>query len=86
MRGSVSIDVELDDIIFELSKNQKRDLFKSLEKELNDVPGTVEELFKGSSMNDADFGKDLLSLWQDRNQLTQDQKNRIKEITKESWV
>ena len=86
MRGSVSVDVELDDILWELSTSQKRDLLETLNKELKDLPGSVEDLFKGKTANDQDFGMDLLSLWRDRDSLTQEQKSRIKEITKESWV
>lgn len=86
MKGSVSIDVELDDILWELSTIQKRDLFNSLQNELGEVPRTFEDLLKGTTANEYDLGKDLMSLWEDRNNLTPDQKKRIKELTKEKWV
>ena len=86
MRGSVSIDVELDDILWELSTSQKRDLFQNLQNELSEVPRTFEDLLKGTSVSEYDLGKDLMKLWEDRNNLTPDQKKRIKELTKEKWV
>lgn len=59
---TTDVDVDIDDVLREMSRSEKRDLYE-------------EELSKA-----------LNQIWDDRHYLTQDQRDRIIAITKESFI
>jgi hypothetical protein len=89
-------DIDLDEILWQMSTSEKQQLYDELDEEFGDGglddddferPNSPEELFaQGSSYMEADFGRALAQLWKDRITLTQAQRARIIEITKESFI
>lgn len=83
---SMNHDIEIDDFISKLTKSQQTEVFEKMQDELKMVPRTVESLFKGHSFRDSELGKALFDLWDARDNLNENQRARIIEITKESYI
>lgn len=86
--ATFEVDVDVDDILHELSDREKREMYEELKEDLEeDSAGTPEELFNsGTTYMEQELGKALAWMWEYRNMLTSSQRNRILEMTKENFV
>jgi len=87
-RVEADVYVDVDDVLWELSTWDKKELYNELKEEYgDDAPTTPKELFaSGGNYSEQEFGRILHQLWEDRWMLTNEQKARIAAITKESFV
>jgi hypothetical protein len=87
--ATFEVDVDVSDILYELSDREKREMYEELKEELReeDNPTTLEELFtNGGTYTEQEIGKALAWMWEYRNMLTTSQRNRILEMTKENFL
>ena len=80
---TTDVDVDIDDVLSELSRSERRDLYEELKKEFGS-DSTSE--FSGQTWTEQELGKALSQLWESRWMLTNEQRERIIAITKESYV
>lgn len=87
--ATFEVDVEVSDILYELSDREKREMYEDLKEELGeeDPSRNPEDLFNsGTTYMEQEIGKALAWMWEYRNMLTTSQRNRILEMTKENFV
>lgn len=87
--ATFEVDVDVSDILDELSNREKREMYEELREELEEEasPRNLEELFtNGETYMEQEIGKALAWMWEYRNMLTTSQRNRILEMTKENFV
>jgi hypothetical protein len=87
--ATFEVDVDVHDILYELSDREKREMYEDLKEELEEdgVSKNPEDLFNsGTSYMEQEIGKALAWMWEYRNMLTTSQRNRILAITKENFV
>jgi hypothetical protein len=87
--ATFEVDVDVDDILYELSDREKREMYEALKEDLgeDDVSENPESLFNsGTTYMEQEIGKALAWMWEYRNMLTKSQRERILAITKESFV
>jgi hypothetical protein len=81
---TVTADVNIDDILSELSSRQRETLYDGLREEFETKSsGSFSE---GATYTEQELGKALNQIWQDRSMLTKSQRERIIAITTESFV
>lgn len=87
--ATFEVDVDVSDILYELSDREKREMYEDLKEELGeeDSSRNPEDLFNsGTTYMEQEIGKALAWMWEYRNMLTTSQRNRILEMTKENFV
>jgi hypothetical protein len=81
---TTDVDIDVDDVLSELSYSQRKDLYENLKEEF--AEDSPEDSFTGSSYTEQELGDALNQIWQDRFMLTKSQRERIIAITKESFI
>jgi hypothetical protein len=90
----LEVDIDVYDVYRDMNSWDKRELADMLERDgymgdidLEEKPTTPEEIFaEGTRPLEQEFGLVLNQLWESRDYLSQEQKNRIEAIIKESYV
>ena len=80
---TTDVDVDIDDVLREMSRSEKRDLYEVLDEEFGPESPVS---FAATSYYEEELSKALNQIWDDRHYLTQDQRDRIIAITKESFI
>jgi hypothetical protein len=84
--ATFEVDVDVSDILDELSNREKKQMYEELKHELEEEV-TMEDLFDtGTTYMEREIGQALVKLWESRNMLTNSQRARIIEMTTESFV
>jgi len=82
----VEAEVDLDDVIRDLSRGDREDIYDRLRDEFGEVNETVEFPLTGASgYYDEELRKVLIEIWQNRNYLTTGQRARLTNLSKESF-
>lgn len=86
--ATFEIDVDVSDILYELSDREKKTMYEELKHELEEeTPVLIEDLFnEGTTYMEREIGQALAKLWESRNMLTNSQRARIIAMTTESFV
>jgi hypothetical protein len=82
---SVNVDVDIDDIIYELSRSEKRDLFDALKEDLG-IESLVDgdEVIVGTTTEQELF--DICNkIYENRNSLTNEDKVLLVKLSKKGW-
>jgi len=82
---SVNVDVDIDDIIYELSRSEKRDLFDVLKEDLG-IESLVDgdEVIVGTTTEQELF--DICNkIYENRNSLTNEDKVLLVKLSKKGW-
>jgi len=82
---SVNVDVDIDDILYELSRSEKRDLFDALKEDLG-VEDIVDgdEVILGTTTEQELF--DICNkIYENRNSLTNEDKELLNTLSKKGW-
>jgi hypothetical protein len=82
---SVNVDVDIDDIIYELSRSEKRDLFDALKEDLG-IESLVDgdEVIVGTTTEQELF--DICNkIYENRNSLTNEDKELLNTLSKKGW-
>ncbi len=82
---SVNVDVDIDDILYELSRGEKRDLFDALKEDLG-VEDIVDgdEVILGTTTEQELF--DICNkIYENRNSLTNEDKELLNTLSKKGW-
>jgi hypothetical protein len=82
---SVNVDVDIDDIIYELSRSEKRDLFDALKEDLG-IESLVggDEVIVGTTTEQELF--DICNkIYENRNSLTNEDKVFLIKLSKKGW-
>jgi UDP-glucose 6-dehydrogenase len=82
---SVNVDVDIDDILYELSRSEKRDLFDALKEDLG-VEDMVDgdEVIVGTTTEQELF--DICNkIYENRNSLTNEDKVLLIKLSKKGW-
>ena len=82
---SVNVDVDIDDIIYELSRSEKRDLFDALKEDLG-IESLVDgdEVIVGTTTEQELF--DICNkIYENRNSLTNEDKVLLIKLSKKGW-
>jgi UDP-glucose 6-dehydrogenase len=82
---SVNVDVDIDDIIYELSRSEKRDLFDALKEDLG-IEDMVDgdEVIVGTTTEQELF--DICNkIYENRNSLTNEEKVLLVKLSKKGW-
>lgn len=90
----LEVDIDVYDIYRDMDRWDKEEMADLLESsgyigdiDLEEKPTTPEEIFaEGTRPLEQEFGLVLNQLWESRDYLSQEQKNRIEAIIKESYV
>lgn len=78
----VDVDIDVDEVIENLSTDQKQHLLETLIDEL----GQKAALTRPTTHTEAELQAALAQLWESRHLLTRNQINRIIEMTNESYI
>ncbi|CAB4218992.1 hypothetical protein UFOVP1604_75 [uncultured Caudovirales phage] len=86
--ATFEVDVDVSDILCELSDREKKTMYEELKEELEEeISVSIEDLFdNGTTYMEREIGQALAKLWESRNMLTNSQRARIIEMTTESFV
>ena len=82
---SVNVDVDIDDILYELSRSEKRDLFDALKEDLG-IESLVDgdEVIVGTTTEQELF--DICNkIYENRNYLTNEDKVLLIKLSKKGW-
>lgn len=82
---SVNVDVDIDDILYELSKSEKRDLFDALKEDLG-----VEDMVNGDEVivgttTEQELFDVCNKIYENRNYLTNEDKVLLIKLSKKGW-
>jgi len=82
---SVNVDVDIDDILYELSRSEKRDLFDALKEDLG-----VEDMVNGDEVivgttTEQELFDVCNKIYENRNSLTNEDKVLLIKLSKKGW-
>ena len=82
---SVNVDVDIDDILYELSRSEKRDLFDALKEDLG-----VEDMVNGDEVivgttTEQELFDICNKIYENRNSLTNEDKVLLVKLSKKGW-
>lgn len=82
---SVNVDVDIDDILYELSRSEKRDLFDALKEDLG-----VEDMVNGDEVivgttTEQELFDVCNKIYENRNYLTNEDKVLLIKLSKKGW-
>jgi hypothetical protein len=82
---SVNVDVDIDDILYELSRSEKRDLFDALKEDLG-----VEDMVNGDEVivgttTEQELFDICNKIYENRNSLTNEDKVLLIKLSKKGW-
>lgn len=82
---SVNVDVDIDDILYELSRSEKRDLFDALKEDLG-----VEDMVNGDEVivgttTEQELFDICNKIYENRNSLTNEEKVLLVKLSKKGW-
>lgn len=82
---SVNVDVDIDDILYELSRSEKRDLFDALKEDLG-----VEDMVNGDEVivgttTEQELFDICNKIYENRNYLTNEDKVLLIKLSKKGW-
>jgi UDP-glucose 6-dehydrogenase len=82
---SVNVDVDIDDILYELSRSEKRDLFDALKEDLG-----VEDMVNGDEVivgttTEQELFDICNKIYENRNSLTNEDKVFLIKLSKKGW-
>jgi hypothetical protein len=82
---TTDVDVDIDDVLSELSYHERKDLYEELKEEFGE-DSSESTSFSGATYTEQELGAALNQIWQDRFMLTKSQRERIIAITRESFI
>lgn len=82
---NVDVDVDLDDILFSMSRSEKQDLFDELKDDLDiqDVVGGDEVVI--GTMSEQELFNTCNKIYENRNSLTDKDKSILYQLSKKGW-